>query len=211
MSSMSWVARGAALVALSFAATGSFAARGIVDSLGPTPAVLTPMASSTSSVDVDLSGFQVFGNFTDPSNTLVQVNIGAGSTVLGYQFIGLTFTTENGSWLSELVLSVEHPDGFLFGYMDVLPSRVDAVGTFGPADGAWGDPGLDSFGAPFTVAGGLVNVYAYDIFNDPGRDALISAGTLRIMFQPIPEPSTYGLMALGLAGLGFWVRRRKAA
>lgn len=208
MSSMSWVARGAAVVALSFAATGSFAARGIVDSLGPTPAVLTPMASS---IDVDLSGFEVFGGFTDLNNTLVTIDIGAGSTVLGYQFIGLTFTTENGSWMNELVLSVEHPDGFLAGYMDVSPSTVGAGGTFGPADGAWGDPGLDSFGAPFTVAGGLVNVYAYDIFNDPGRDALISGGTLRIMFQPIPEPSTYGLMALGLAGLGFWVRRRKAA
>lgn len=208
MSSMAWIARGTALVALSFAATGSFAARGIVDSLGPTPALLTPASAS---VDVDLTGFEVFGGFTDPSNTMVSVNIGAGSTVLGYEFIGLTFTTENGSWQSELVLSVEHPDGFLSGYMDVSPSNFDGGGTFGPANGAWGDLGLASFGAPFAVAGGLVNVYAYDVFNDPGRDALITGGTLRIMYQPIPEPSTWGLMALGLAGLGAWVRRRRTA
>lgn len=207
MTNMSWAARGVAAVALSFAATGSFAARGIVDSLGPTSALLTPLSSS---VDVDLAGFEVYGGFADPSNTTVSVNIGAGSTVVGYEFIGLTFTTENGSWQSELVLSVEHPDGFLFGYMDVSPSSVNAGGTFGPANGAWGDFGLVSFGAPFDVAGGFVNVYAYDIFNDPGRDALITGGTLRIFYQPIPEPSTYGLMALGLAGLGAWVRRRKS-
>ncbi|MBX3635303.1 MAG: PEP-CTERM sorting domain-containing protein [Rubrivivax sp.] len=208
MSIHPWTVRATVLAAALVVAGHAHAARGIVDSLGPTPAQLTPMSSS---VDVDLTGFEVFGSFTDPSNTTVSVNIGAGSTVVGFEFIGLTFVTENGSWQSELVLSVEHPDGFLFGYMDLSPSSVNAGGTFGPASGAWGDPGLDSFGAAFDVAGGFVNVYAYDIFNDPGRDALITGGTLRIFYQPIPEPSTYGLMALGLAGLGAWVRRRKTA
>jgi hypothetical protein len=32
-----------------------------------------------------------------------------------------------------------------------------------------------------------------------------------VTFAPIPEPSTYALMALGLAGIGFVARRRRAA
>ena len=84
------------------------------------------------------------------------------------------------------------------------------TGAFG---GAVGAPGPFGAGAPFTAADGVVWVTVYESFNDAGnaRDALITAGTLRIYTSaPIPEPSTYALMALGLAGIALVARRRRA-
>jgi hypothetical protein len=49
----------------------------------------------------------------------------------------------------------------------------------------------------------------YDYFNDTGRDALVNAGTLTIFYAPIPEPGTYGLMALGLLGVAAAAARRR--
>jgi len=42
-------------------------------------------------------------------------------------------------------------------------------------------------------------------------DALWQSGSLTFEVSPIPEPSTYGLMGLGLLGVAAAARRRKAA
>jgi len=42
-----------------------------------------------------------------------------------------------------------------------------------------------------------------------GPDGLVEGGQLLLMTQPVPEPSTYALMGLGLGLMGFVARRRK--
>lgn len=162
-------------------------------------------------IDINLTGWQSAGDFGDPGNTAVFLPIGIGSTVTGWSYTGLSFTTQNGSYLSEFVISVNNSDAS--EWFDATVSDVDGPGTFGPASGTWDtSPLLD--GAPFTVADGQIYVTVYELYDDPDTDALVNGGTLRVYYDTtaaIPEPSTYGLMGLGLLGVVAAARRRRRA
>lgn len=169
-------------------------------------------------IDIDLAGWQSFGGFGRPNNTRLDVGVGVGNTVLGFDFSNLVFSTENGSWMSELTLSVNSSDGTM--YMDWSPSTDDQSGSFGPASGSWmgsvGAPGPFGEGGSFSAADGMLWITVYEGFDDPFgdtglvRDATISAGTLRVyLASPIPEPGTYGMMALGLLAVGALMRKRQ--
>jgi hypothetical protein len=175
-------------------------------------------AVGTTSIDIDLAGWATWGTFLVPgSNTEVFIDVGAGTAVTGFEYINLSFTTENGSWLSEFTLSVNNFDGSEF--MDWSPSTVTDSGSFGPGSGTWsggaGGPGAFGPGGSFVVADGTLWVTVYDSFDDPFgdtglvRDALVSSGTLRVFLAPIPEPGTYGMMALGLLAIGAAMRQRQ--
>lgn len=66
------------------------------------------------------------------------------------------------------------------------------------------------------VAGGqaaTVQLY-FNVHTDPGTDGLApgwASGELRGNLAVVPEPSTYALMATGLAGVGVAARRRRRA
>jgi hypothetical protein len=69
---------------------------------------------------------------------------------------------------------------------------------------------VPSAGAPFTtLADGQIWVTVYETWVDDGVNAQVSAGTLTVFYQPVPEPATYGLMALGLLAVGGAARRRR--
>ena len=159
---------------------------------------------------VDLAGFQSAGASGSPSNSQVILSIEPGATVTGWDFLALSFSTSGDSYLNEFVISVNNSDSSQ--YMDAIPSDTDAGGSFGPASGSWGSALGGSVGAPFTVADGMLVVTVYELFTDPGTNATVSAGSLRIDFtSPIPEPASYGLMGLGLLGLAAARYRRRSA
>jgi len=174
-------------------------------------------ATASSFIDVNMAGWATFGGFGRPGNSQVFVDVGAGTTVVGFEYSNLAFTTQNGSYLSELVLSVNNSDAS--EYMDWSPSLTDEGGSFGPAGGTWGGaaggPGPFGEGGSFVTADGVLWITVYEGFDDPLgdtgllRDALISSGTLRVLLAPIPEPGTYGMMALGLLAVGAAMRRRR--
>lgn len=187
-----------------------------------TAAVATLTVASTASaqsgsVDIDLSGFESFGDFLNPLNTSTLVDIEDEAVqIVGAEFIDLMFTTENGSFPSELVLSVNQTanTGAAGTFWDSTVTDITGGDqTVGPISGPFENPGEFGSGPFPTLADGDVFVYVYETFDDPfggtaaaERDALISQGTLRLTYGPIPEPASLGL--LGAAGLGLMRRRR---
>lgn len=170
---------------------------------------------------VPLTGWQSLGDFGDPLNTTLLFTLPAGSIVTGFSYEGLVFTSNGASWRSELVLSVNNNTGqpaTIDEFLDWAPSTLDSPGSFGPESGSWngltGAEGPYGAGGAFTLGEGPDNllVTVYEAFPDEELpDAVISAGTLTIQFTaPIPEPSTYGLMALGLLGVAGAARRHQA-
>lgn len=177
-------------------------------------------------IEVNLTGWQTFGGFGNALNSQVFFDLPAGTGVTGFMFIDVSVTTAGASWGEEVVLSVNNSNGT--EWLDWAPFGIDGStpGSFGPASGPWGGnvgtppidfatgaPAPGAEGAPFSVLpDGVLWVTAYESFNDAGDglDATFSSGVLRIYVTAIPEPSTYGLMALGLLGVAFVARRRKA-
>jgi hypothetical protein len=204
MSRINTLSRAAALATLALASTAVLAQRAPVAA-----SVTAALPAGALFVDIDIAGFEAFGDYGNPGNSLTTVDIGTDSSVLGYEWINLSFTAEGFSWQEEFVLSVN--DSLGINFMDVAPAfGVQASGTFGPAGGTWGVDGL-SVGEPFDVLpDGILLVTVYDYEPDAGRNAIVNSGTLRVFYQPIPEPGTYGLMALGLLGVAAAARRRKA-
>ena len=177
------------------------------------------MPAHAQNITIDLAGWQTEGEFGDLGNTNLFITLPAGTIVTGFSYSGLTFTSLGTSWQSELVLSVNNTTGgvtTIDEYLDWAPSVDDSSGLFGPVSSGWqgstGAEGPFGAGAAFTLGGGLDNLWVtvYETFDDSGVDAIISAGTLTIFITPIPEPATYGLMALGLLGVAVAARRRKA-
>lgn len=170
---------------------------------------------------IDLDGWEAFGDFGDPSNTGAFFTLPEGSTVTGFDYAGLVFTAFPPSWREELVLSINNYTGapeVVEEFMDWAPSSEPSAGAAGPLNGSWrgaaGDEGPFGSGGKFTVGFGANNLWVtvYDAIPDQVSPNLsIGAGVLTIQYtNPIPEPSTYALLALGLVGVGVAVRRRKA-
>jgi hypothetical protein len=203
------------LKAVSIAATLVVAA-----SIAPAP------ARANSSIVIDLAGWATFGVFNAPTNTSARFTLPAGSTVTGFAYDNLVFTTEGASWMREFTFALANSTfgtAIILEAMNWQPSSSQVGGTFS-GSGAWGGAsGVPSdvygAGAPFTVGDAENNLWvvAYESFDDPlydegvVRDALVQSGTLTVYYTaPIPEPATYGLMAMGLLGVGTAARRRIA-
>jgi hypothetical protein len=169
--------------------------------------VSTPREGALSYLDIDLAGWQAGGGFTNIDNTFDIYTLGSGTQIVSAEMIGVEFEALGASWGQELTLSLNDLDGDVLG--DFWDSRVtpatgapyDDPGSFGPFTRNFDNPGLFS-SAPFTLVGDDLYVEAYDTFNDAGIDAEISAGTLRVGFIAVPEPTTVaGLVAAGLVAL----------
>lgn len=201
--------RSVAVAAMVLAAGASSAAG--LSSIGSGSAALASGSYSTllATESVNVAGISSFGELGDAGNTVINLNVGANAEItgIGWDVIVSAF---DPSWLSELTVSFESSDQaagvFLNVSADDLPGLNAAYSSGGVVD-------LIGLGLNFAVgADGILRIEFFEGFDDASvsPDGLWNSGTLTIQTSVVPEPGTYGLMALGLLGVVGAARRRRA-
>ncbi|MBL8305259.1 MAG: PEP-CTERM sorting domain-containing protein [Rubrivivax sp.] len=159
---------------------------------------------------VNLTGIQSFDGAGDPGNTLLTVDALAGATVDAISW-NVTLSTVGESWLSEATILIVNDAGDGVVFSPGFGDDFSGSGTY--ADSA----SLVALGLAFPVgADGKLYFEFFEDFDDNvgAVDATYTAGNVTfggIGVAAVPEPGTYGLMALGLLGVVAAARRRRAS
>lgn len=131
-----------------------------------------------------------FGNYVADAGSFTDYytfSLGAGSLVSG-----ATFEIDIGKWLNVDLSKVSVTGG----------SLGSALTDTSPSNG-FSFTGLQAGNYTLTVAGIVTGAY--------GGLYLGAIEAKQSVASPAPEPETYALMVLGLAGVAFMVRRAKSA
>lgn len=168
-----------------------------------------PIIGQQADVLVNVAGITSVAVAGTAGNTVLNFNVGAGSSVtgIGWDVNNTAFTP---SWLSEMVVSFTNTNAsggvnLTVGIGDDLPGTA-AYTSGGVLD-------LVGLGLSFTAnADGLVRFEFFESFNDSAVavDGIWNSGALTLQVVAVPEPATYGMMAMGLFAVGALARRRKA-
>lgn len=204
----------AALLALSapaFAAAGVGASKVLQGSLlsAVGSQTLTPLTATASEVSFDVAGIQSMEGWNNAANEVFSLDIGAGTRVVSVGW-DVDVTAYSPSWLSEL--TVDFTDTLITTGVSLKVGVNDTMsGNMAYASG--GQVDLIGLGLDFTVGtDGKLRLEFSEGFNDfvGAADGMWNSGTLTFGIAPIPEPGTYGLMALGLLAVSAAARRRSA-
>lgn len=156
---------------------------------------------------VNVAGIDSIGAEGAAGNVVLTYNIGANSAVTGIGW-DVNVSAFSPSWLSELVV------GFGSSTAGAVNLSVgagdDMAGTASYSSGGIVD--LIGLGLNFNVnADGVLRLEFFEGFNDGAvsPDGRWNSGLLTIQVAAIPEPASYGLMAIGLLAVGAAARRRQ--
>jgi hypothetical protein len=165
-------------------------------------------------ITIDISGIYSMAAWGDPSNTVLLLNVGAFNDIIGVAS-DVTVTTYDPSPLTEISMHMNPTGdnsvggGLAPGFRKYYSGTTNSAGSFD----------LVALNRNFSVgADGLLKLeFCVAADRIPGAaDGRWDQGWITFTTRdpiplPVPEPSTYGMMLLGLAGIGMLSRRRTAA
>ena len=164
-------------------------------------------------LNVDVAGITTNGEFGDPTNTVLNFNIGTGTHVTGIGY-DVNLTAFDPSYLSEITVSFTPSD-------PNSPAGVFLTPAFDQPEPGTGDfssggiVDLVGLGLDFNVASdGVLRLEFFEGFQDAGVDpnGIFNSGTLNVQYDAaVPEPSTWALSIVGVTIGGLVLRRRQAA
>lgn len=156
-------------------------------------------------IAINAAGIASFDGLDAAGNTVLTLNAIPGSLVDAISY-NLTIASVGVSWLSEAAILFTNSNGDGVILTAGFDTNAPGVGTF--SDNVL----LSTYGLQFNVGSdGLLLVQFYESYDDePGAaDAFYTAGNITLgNIGPVPEPATYGLMALGLFGVVGAARRK---
>jgi hypothetical protein len=154
-------------------------------------------------------------------NTVVEVDLGARAHLNTFAW-DVTLTANQGSFLNEAYVQLS--DSQQWNQLYFLPSLLaDPNGGYhagtehysGSVDFRHLDTGAEQGDYSFSVGqDGILRLeFAENMDDLPGADAIWNSATFTFGYTvaAVPEPSTYGMMLLGLGAVGTMARRRKNA
>ena len=153
-------------------------------------------------IDADAGGSGNFAN--EPSASTVMFFLDANNAILTYAAgftTGFSFFYSSSTAASVNVWSGLNATGTLLGTLN-LNAQFNGNNCVGDPNGQfcnWTAVGVGFSGTAMSIDfGGTANQTGFDDI------------TFGSVTPGVPEPSTYAMLALGLAGIGFVARRRKA-
>jgi hypothetical protein len=156
---------------------------------------------------VDLAGTPSIDALNDALNVhwVLDATPGALVDTVSYQ---LTLSALGQSWLSEAGVLITNSAGQGIKLRPGFSTNAEGNASFS------GSASLAALNMAFNVGtDGKLNFQFYEHYDDvaSGVDAVFTAGSITlggVAVTAVPEPASYGLMALGLLGMAAVLRRR---
>ncbi len=171
---------------------------------------MAPIGLAETVYNFDVAGIYSNDEYGSPINEVFNLDVGAGSWVTGIGW-DVSIYADDPSWLSEMQVAFENSTQSTGVFLSV------GVGDDFPGAGSYSSGGivdLVGLGLQFQVgADGKLRMEFFEGFDDfPGDwDGVWDSGALSVqVMSAVPEPGTYALMLLGLAGAAVVARRRRS-